>query len=92
MVRPGGLIPPVGAHDRGFDSQLERSIADYFATGTWLSGWLLGPARQAGCWTRLLDLLWDLPTRSDLADGTRSSDQCWDPPMGPGCWTRPSDL
>jgi hypothetical protein len=41
------------------------------------------PARQVGCGICPSDLPWDPPTRSDLADGTRSSGQCWDPPVGP---------
>jgi hypothetical protein len=53
------------------------------SVGTRLWDMAAGPARQVGYGIRPPDLPWDPPTRSDLADGTRSSGQCWDPPMGP---------
>jgi hypothetical protein len=92
-VVSGPLDPPVRSVV-GSASQICRGTR--LLGRTWLMGpvcqasvgtclWDPGvrPARQVGCGIRPSDLLWDPPTRSDLADGTRSLGQCWVPPVGP---------
>jgi hypothetical protein len=89
-----GPLDPLVRSAVGFSHQVCRGTR--LLGRTWLMGparqasvgtrlWDLdvGPAHQVGYGIHPLDLPWDPPTRSNLADGTRSSGQCWDPPMGP---------